>query len=85
MARPHGFEVSFGPGAGPAEALGPGLLISLCVTWGRPVRYAVGALFALTGLAAPFAPLGTACVGAGDGGPGRGRRRSTGVHVRGTA
>lgn len=48
--------MSFGPGAGPAEALGPGLLISLCVTWGRPVRYAVGALFALTGLAAPFAP-----------------------------
>ncbi|WP_254706411.1 hypothetical protein [Streptomyces lunaelactis] len=42
-----GFEVSF--------ALGPGLLIALCITWGRPGWYVVGALFALTGLAAPLA------------------------------
>ena len=45
----------FGLGAGLAEALGPGLLISLCITWGRPGWYVVGALFALTGLAAPIA------------------------------
>ncbi|MEU8304351.1 MFS transporter [Actinomadura sp. NPDC048955] len=45
----------FGLGAGLAEAIGPGLLILLCVTWGRPGWYVVGALFALTGLAAPLA------------------------------
>ena len=45
----------FGLGAGLAEALGPGLLIFLCITWGRPGWYVVGALFALTGLAAPLA------------------------------
>jgi len=45
----------FGLGAGLAEALGPVLLISLCITWGRPGWYVVGALFALTGLAAPLA------------------------------
>ncbi|MFF9896404.1 MFS transporter [Streptomyces longispororuber] len=45
----------FGLGAGLAEALGPGLLLSLCVTWGRPGWYVVGALFAVTGLAAPLA------------------------------
>ncbi|MFF3941450.1 MFS transporter [Streptomyces phaeofaciens] len=43
----------FGLGAGLAEALGPGLLIALCITWGRPGWYVVGAVFALTGLAAP--------------------------------
>ncbi|MDX2661107.1 MFS transporter [Streptomyces stelliscabiei] len=43
----------FGLGAGLAEALGPGLLIALCITWGRPGWYVVGALFALTGLGAP--------------------------------
>ncbi|MFB7241890.1 MFS transporter [Streptomyces populi] len=45
----------FGLGAGLAEAFGPGLLIALCITWGRPGWYVVGAMFALTGLAAPFA------------------------------
>ncbi|MFJ9679001.1 MFS transporter [Streptomyces sp. NPDC101194] len=44
----------FGLGAGLAEALGPGLLIALCITWGRPGWYVVGALFALTGLVAPL-------------------------------
>ncbi|MCX4408516.1 MFS transporter [Streptomyces sp. NBC_01764] len=44
----------FGLGAGLAEALGPGLLIALCITWGRPGWYVVGPLFALTGLAAPL-------------------------------
>ncbi|WP_326573329.1 MFS transporter [Streptomyces sp. NBC_00487] len=45
----------FGLGAGLADALGPALIISLCITWGRPGWYVVGALFALTGLAAPLA------------------------------
>ncbi|MFC5183693.1 MFS transporter [Actinomadura harenae] len=45
----------FGLGAGLAEAFGPSLLISLCITWGRPGWYVVGALFALTGLLAPAA------------------------------
>ncbi|MEU9313609.1 hypothetical protein [Streptomyces sp. NPDC048256] len=45
----------FGLGAGLAEALGPGLLIALCITWGRPGWYVVGVMFALTGLAAPLA------------------------------
>jgi MFS family permease len=44
----------FGLGAGLAEALGPGVLIA-CITWGRPGWYVAGALFALTGLAAPLA------------------------------
>ncbi|MFE6834904.1 MFS transporter [Streptomyces sp. NPDC057705] len=43
----------FGLGAGLADAFGPALLISLCITWGRPGWYVVGALFALTGLVAP--------------------------------
>ncbi|MFE2876848.1 MFS transporter [Streptomyces roseus] len=45
----------FGLGAGLAEALGPGLLIWLCITWGRPGWCVVGTMFALTGLAAPLA------------------------------
>ncbi|MEV6165403.1 MFS transporter [Streptomyces sp. NPDC052052] len=45
----------FGLGAGLAEALGPGLLIALCISWGRPGWYVVGTLFALTGLVAPRA------------------------------
>ncbi|MFF4232758.1 MFS transporter [Streptomyces sp. NPDC001820] len=45
----------FGLGASLAEAIGPTLLIALCITWGRPGWYVVGALFALTGLAAPLA------------------------------
>ncbi|MCX5001301.1 MFS transporter [Streptomyces sp. NBC_00638] len=58
LAPPHAtgqYLGVFGLGAGLAEAVGPGLLIALCVTWGRPGWYVVGALFALTGLTAPFA------------------------------
>ncbi|MFF2328550.1 MULTISPECIES: MFS transporter [unclassified Streptomyces] len=44
----------FGLGAGLAEAVGPALLISLCITWGRPGWYVVGAMFLLAGLAAPL-------------------------------
>ncbi|MFG2941323.1 MFS transporter [Streptomyces sp. NPDC048282] len=43
----------FGMGAGLAEAFGPGLLIWLCIDRGRPGWYVMGALFAVTGLAAP--------------------------------
>ncbi|MEU9944543.1 MFS transporter [Streptomyces lavendulae] len=43
----------FGLGVGLAEAAGPALIISLCITWGRPGWYVMGALFALTGLLAP--------------------------------
>ncbi|MFF7276421.1 MFS transporter [Streptomyces griseorubiginosus] len=45
----------FGLGAGLAEAFGPGLLIALCITWGRPGWYVVGAMFAVTGLLTPAA------------------------------
>jgi MFS family permease len=45
----------FGLGAGLAEALGPGLLIWLCIEWGRPGWYVVGTMFALTGTALPYA------------------------------
>jgi hypothetical protein len=44
----------FGLGLGLAETLGPGLLIALCIGWGRPGWYVVGALFAVTGLLAPM-------------------------------
>ncbi|MEU6975581.1 MFS transporter [Streptomyces sp. NPDC046371] len=45
----------FGLGAGLAEGFGPALLIALCIGWGRPGWYVAGAMFALTGLAAPLA------------------------------
>ncbi|WP_406220568.1 MFS transporter [Streptomyces canus] len=56
LATPHAtgqYLGVFGLGAGLAEALGPGLLIALCITWGRPGWYVAGAMFALTGLAVP--------------------------------
>ncbi|MFJ9697287.1 MFS transporter [Kitasatospora sp. NPDC101183] len=58
LAPPHAtgqYLGVFGLGAGLSEAVGPALLISLCISWGRPGWYVVGALFALTGLAAPLA------------------------------
>ncbi|MCB5910423.1 MFS transporter [Streptomyces pinistramenti] len=57
LAPPHAtgqYLGVFGLGAGLSEALGPGLLIALCITWGRPGWYVVGALFTLTGLTAPL-------------------------------
>ncbi|MEV7596876.1 MFS transporter [Kitasatospora sp. NPDC089797] len=45
----------FGLGAGLSEAVGPALLISLCITWGRPGWFVAGALFVLAGLAEPLA------------------------------
>ena len=44
----------FGVGAGLGEALGASLLVALCISWGRPGWYVVGALFTVTGLAAPM-------------------------------
>lgn len=58
LAPPHAtgqYLGVFGLGAGLSEAIGPTLLISLCITWGRPGWYVVGAMFALAGLAAPLA------------------------------
>jgi MFS family permease len=58
LAPPHAtgqYLGVFGLGMGLAEAFGPALLIALCITWGRPGWYVMGALFALTGLAAPLA------------------------------
>jgi MFS family permease len=45
----------FGLGLGLAETIGPGILIALCITWGQPGWYVIGALFTITGLAAQFA------------------------------
>jgi hypothetical protein len=40
-------------GLGLGVPLGPALLIALCIEWGVPGWWIVGALFALTGLAVP--------------------------------
>jgi MFS family permease len=45
----------FGLGTGLSDAVGPALLIGLCISWGRPGWYVVGALFALTGAVVPLA------------------------------
>jgi hypothetical protein len=37
------------------------VLIALCIAWGRPGWYVAGALFALTGLAAPPAVRWAQC------------------------
>ncbi|MBD0708882.1 MULTISPECIES: MFS transporter [unclassified Streptomyces] len=58
LAPPHAtgqYLGVFGLGAGLSEALGPALLIGLCITWGRPGWYVTGALFALAGAVAPLA------------------------------
>jgi MFS family permease len=47
------YQGLFGMGLGLGVALGPALLITLCIEWGRPGWWIVGALFALTGLAGP--------------------------------
>lgn len=58
LAPPHAtgqYLGVFGLGAGLSEALGPGLLIALCIGWGHPGWFAVGTLFAVTGLLTPLA------------------------------
>ncbi|MHC5902314.1 MFS transporter [Streptomyces sp. S6] len=44
----------FGLGAGIAEAVGPGLVIALCVSWGRAGWIVLGVMFAVTGMLAPW-------------------------------
>lgn len=44
----------FGLGASLADAVGPGLLIALCINWGPQGWFVVGSLFVLTGMAVPF-------------------------------
>ncbi|WP_328605508.1 MFS transporter [Amycolatopsis sp. NBC_00345] len=47
------YQGLFGMGLGLGVTLGPALLITLCIGWGVPGWWVVGALFALTGLAVP--------------------------------
>jgi MFS family permease len=47
------YQGLFGMGLGLGLSLGPVLLITLCIEWGVPGWWIVGALFALAGLAAP--------------------------------
>ncbi|WNI18782.1 MFS transporter [Actinacidiphila sp. ITFR-21] len=47
------YQGLFGMGLGLGTTIGPVLLISLCIDWGRPGWWVVGALFAVTGLAVP--------------------------------
>jgi MFS family permease len=47
------YQGLFGMGLGLGITLGPALLITLCIDWGVPGWWIVGALFALTGLAVP--------------------------------
>ncbi|GAA4303809.1 MFS transporter [Streptomyces venetus] len=49
------YQGLFGMGLGLGVAIGPALLITLCVDWGAPGWWIVGALFAVTGLAVPAA------------------------------
>lgn len=43
----------FGVGMALAESIGPGLLTALCIGWGMPGWYVVGAMFLATGLLSP--------------------------------
>ncbi|QNP69433.1 hypothetical protein IAG44_08260 [Streptomyces roseirectus] len=45
-----GFELSFAL----AEAVGPGLVIALCVSWGRAGWIVLGGILAATGMLAPW-------------------------------
>lgn len=47
------YQGLFGMGLGLGLAVGPALLIALCVQWGRPGWWVAGALLTLTGLAVP--------------------------------
>lgn len=48
------YQGLFGMGLGLGLAVGPALLIALCIEWGRPGWWVTGALFALTGLVIPL-------------------------------
>jgi hypothetical protein len=47
------YQGLFGMGLGLGVTVGPALLIGLCVDWGTPGWWVVGALFAVTGLTVP--------------------------------
>lgn len=47
------YQGLFGMGMGLGVTIGPGLLIGLCIDWGTPGWWVVGAMFAVTGLAVP--------------------------------
>jgi MFS family permease len=49
------YQGLFGMGLGLGTTIGPALLIALCIEWGTPGWWVVGALFAATGLAVPAA------------------------------
>jgi Major Facilitator Superfamily len=49
------YQGLFGMGLGLGQTMGPALLITLCVGWGVPGWWVVGAMFALTGLVVPAA------------------------------
>ena len=47
------YEGLFGMGLGLGVTIGPALLIGLCIDWGTPGWWIVGAMFAATGAAVP--------------------------------
>ncbi|WP_239341864.1 MFS transporter [Frankia sp. CiP3] len=49
------YQGLFGMGLGLGQAIGPALLIILCIGWGAAGWWVVGAMFALTGLVVPAA------------------------------
>ncbi|GAA3205207.1 MFS transporter [Actinocorallia longicatena] len=56
LAPPHAigqYQGLFGMGLSAADFLGPGLVTALCLDWGRPGWFVLGALFAVTGLLVP--------------------------------
>jgi MFS family permease len=58
LAPPHAigqYQGLFGMGLGLGTTIAPVLLITLCIEWGTPGWWVVGAMFAMTGLAVPAA------------------------------
>lgn len=58
LAPPHAvgqYQGLFAMGSGLGAAIGPVVLITLCVEWGAPGWWLVGTVFALTGLLTPWA------------------------------
>jgi dipeptide/tripeptide permease len=56
LAPPHAvgqYQGMFGMGLGLGVTIGPALLIGLCIDWGAPGWWIVGAMFAITGAMVP--------------------------------
>ncbi|GAA4235312.1 MFS transporter [Actinomadura meridiana] len=56
LAPPHAigqYQGLFGMGLGAADFLGPAMVTALCIQWGRPGWFVLGAIFAVTGLLVP--------------------------------